>query len=85
MTLAVREDLVVIDSTAQPAGTCAACGQSIGVGEGVTALYGGRLLRFRCSGCLASFRLEPNRYISALDYCCSSDRCQESPASEWVL
>jgi len=84
--LAVREDLVVIDSTAQPAGTCAACGQSIGVGEGVTAIYGGRLLRFRCSGCLASFRIEPNLcYISALDYCCSSDRCQESPASEWAV
>ncbi len=85
MMLDAREDLVLIDSAAQPAGACAACGQSIGAGEGLTALYGGRLLRFRCSGCLTSFRREPGRYVATLDYCCSTDACAASPASEWVL
>jgi hypothetical protein len=85
VTLEAQDDLRVIDSTAQPAGTCAACGQSIGVGEGITALYGGRLLRFRCSGCLASFRSEPGRFVAARDYCCDTDTRVESPASEWVV
>ncbi len=85
MTLEARDDLLVIDSTDQPAGTCAACGQPMRAGEGITALYGGRLLRFRCSGCLASFRSEPERYVAARDYCCVTDTCVESPASEWVV
>jgi hypothetical protein len=83
--LDVREDLVLINSASQPAGACAACGQPIGAGEGITALYGGRLLRFRCSGCLASFLREPGSYVAASDFCCSADSCQESPASEWVV
>lgn len=83
--LDVAEDLVLIDSSGQPAAACAACGQPIGVGEGLTALYGGRLLRFRCSGCLASFCRDPDRYIAAEDYCCSTETCHESPASEWVI
>ena len=82
--LEVREDLVLIDSCYQPAGACVACGQPIGAGQGLTALYGGRLLRFRCSGCLASFRREPGRYVAARDNCCSTEAWQESPASEWV-
>jgi hypothetical protein len=81
----VRKDLVQIDSTAQPAGTCASCGQPIGAGEGITVQYGGWLLRFRCSGCLASFRSEPGHYVAARDYCCSAGTCEESPASEWAL
>ncbi len=71
--LDVREDFVVIDSSNQPAGACASCGQSIGAGEGITALCGGRLLRFRCSRCLASFRGEPGRYVPTSDYYCSAD------------
>jgi hypothetical protein len=83
--LDVREDLVLIDSSLQQAGTCAVCGKSVGEGEGITALYRGRLLRFRCSGCLASFRRGPERYAAARDYCCSTGTCEESPASEWAL
>jgi ribosomal protein L24E len=83
--LDVREDFVLIDSSNQPAGACASCGQSIGAGEGITVLCDGRLLRFRCSGCLASFRREPGRYVPTSDYCCSVDTCTESPASEWVI
>jgi hypothetical protein len=81
----VREDLVLIDSSHKPAGACAACGQPIGAGQGYTALHAGRLLRFRCSGCLASFRREPGRYVAAGDYCCTTDDCPESPASEWAV
>jgi hypothetical protein len=81
----VGEDLVLIDSSYQPAGTCAACGQPIAAGEGYAARYHGRLLRFRCSGCLDSFRREPERYVSADDYCCAIAGCDESPASEWVI
>jgi hypothetical protein len=83
--LDVAQDLVLIHSGGQPAGSCAACGQPIGAGEGLTALFGGRLLRFRCSGCLASFCRDPDRYIAADDYCCSTDARHESPASEWVI
>jgi ribosomal protein L24E len=83
--LDVREDLVLIDSTHQPAGACAACGQPIAAGEGITALYGGRLLRFRCSGCLDSFRRDPRTYAATHDYCCSTETCCESPATEWAI
>jgi hypothetical protein len=85
VTLEARDDLLVIDSTTQPAGTCTGCGQALGAGEGITALYGGRVLRFRCSGCLASFRSEPGRFVAAHDYCCDTDSRVESPASEWVV
>jgi hypothetical protein len=60
MMLDVRDDLVLIDSSLQPAGTCAVCGKPVGEGEVIRALYGRRIPRFRCSGCLALFRRDPS-------------------------
>ncbi|HEX7431247.1 MAG TPA: hypothetical protein VF293_03550 [Candidatus Limnocylindrales bacterium] len=83
--LAIREDLVLIDSSLQQAGTCAVCGKSVGEREGITALYRGRILRFRCSGGVARFRRDPEIYLGKTDECCPTGTCPQSPASEWVV
>ncbi len=51
-------ELAVVDSEGQPAATCATCGLPVSAGSGVTALFHGRTLRFRCAGCLSRFVLD---------------------------
>jgi len=82
--LAVRDGLVLIDSSLRRAGACAVCGKPVGEGEGITALHGGRILRFRCASCLERFRRDPERYIE-VGAGAANDGCGESPASEWVV
>jgi YHS domain-containing protein len=82
--LAVRDDLVPIDSRLQRAGACAVCGKPVDEGDGITALHRGRILRFRCAGCLERFRRDPERYLEG-GAGAATDGCGESPASEWVV
>ena len=58
------QDLVVVDSAAEAAATCVVCGNDIPAGEGVTARFGGRTLRFKCPGCMSRFAVDPDRYLS---------------------
>lgn len=76
--------LDVLDSTYQPAARCVVCGNDIGAGEGVTARYGDRTLRFKCPGCLARFRSDPDRFLADHQAgCCSDGDAGCSPQSEW--
>ena len=53
---------------------CLVCGNEIASGAGVTARYGNRILRFKCPGCLARFRANPDRYLtSGPTSCCEQD------------
>lgn len=67
------QDLVVVDSAAQAAATCAVCGNAIPAGEGVTARFGGRTLRFKCPGCMSRFAADPDRYLSEGSSSCCED------------
>ena len=58
------QDLVVVDSAAEAAATCVVCGNAIPAGEGVTARFGDRTLRFKCPGCMSRFAVDPDRYLS---------------------
>lgn len=75
-------DLVAVDSRAQGAALCTVCGNEIAAGEGVTARYGDRILRFKCPGCLARFRADPQRYLDGHVAGCCKDEADRSPASE---
>lgn len=78
-------DLIVVESTHQPAGDCIVCGNPIGAGEGRTARYNGMTLRFKCPGCVDRFRAEPGRYLAGHPAgCCTGERADASPASEWA-
>jgi len=57
-------ELGVINSTGQAAATCVVCGKDVAAGAGVTAQFDGRILRFRCPGCLTRFSANPERYLS---------------------
>lgn len=57
-------DLHVIDSASQGAATCVVCGKDIEAGAGVTALFHGRTLRFKCPGCLSRFAVDPDLYLA---------------------
>ena len=62
--MTVVRELVVLDAPDQGSATCLVCGNDISSGEGVTARYGDRTLRFKCPGCLSRFEADPERYLA---------------------
>jgi hypothetical protein len=58
---------------------CPVCGNDLEPGEGVTAEWEGRVLRFRCLGCLARFEADPARYLAGhTDPCGVQDEWDEA-------
>ena len=81
--MALDQQLVVLDSRDQPAASCAVCGNDIPAGEGVTARFQDRTLRFKCPGCYARFQGDPERYLAGQQQTCCDGEHHYSPASEW--
>jgi YHS domain. len=81
--MAIAPELIVVDSRYQPAARCLVCGNEIDVGQGVTAQYQGRTLRFKCPGCYARFETDPERYLAVHEEDCCNEGHESSPASEW--
>ena len=81
--MAMLSEVTVLDSSGQPAATCLVCGNDIPAGEGVTATYGDRLLRFKCPGCFSRFRADPEPFLSGHVAGCCGGAHDHSPASEW--
>ena len=81
--MAVAAKLVVVDSRYQPAARCLVCGYEIEEGEGVTAEYLGRTLRFKCPGCYVRFEANPDRFLAGHEPACCNEAHSGSPASEW--
>lgn len=83
-------DLVVVPSSDQSAAVCVVCGKEIAAGEGVTARFYDRTLRFKCPGCLSRFAVDPDHYLAAgPSSCCDDeDHAVQSAdlvsASEWL-
>lgn len=51
-----------------PLKTCLVSGDELGaMGETINALYGDRLIRFCCKGCLKSFNKNPAKFLPKLD------------------
>jgi len=75
--------LEVVDSRYRGAARCAVCGNQVDAGEGVTAIYRGRVLRFKCQGCVTRFERDPERFLGAPEPTCCGREEAESPASEW--
>ena len=51
-----------------PLKTCLVSGDELGgMGDTVNALYGGRLIRFCCKGCIKSFNKNPDQYLPKLE------------------
>jgi hypothetical protein len=70
----ITPDLLVVDSSPQGAATCVVCGQDIPAGAGVTALFHGRTLRFKCPGCLSRFAIDPDHYLTeGPSSCCDGE------------
>lgn len=66
--------IVIRNSTFEPAAHCVVCGNDIPAGEGLTARYGERTLRFKCPGCLNRFEADPDRYLAgAIGDCCGEE------------
>lgn len=82
MVIATRLEL--LDSLYREAATCLVCGNEIPAGEGVTATYRGRIVRFRCPDCLARFEAEPERFLAGHPGGCCQGQPGQSPASEWT-
>lgn len=78
-----QPEIVVVHSTYEPAARCVVCGNDIPAGEGITAWFGGRPMRFKCPGCLARFEAEPARYLGGHEAGCCGEKHAESFASEW--
>ena len=67
-----------------PAGPCVVCGSPIEAGGGLTAFHQGRMLRFKCAGCVARFVASPRHYLEAGPGDCCGPQGHPSPPSEWV-
>ena len=51
-----------------PLKTCLVSGDELGgMGDTVNALYGDRLIRFCCKGCIKSFNKNPGQYLPKLE------------------
>lgn len=75
-------EVLLLDSHYSGATSCLVCCSPIGAGEGFTAIFHGRVLRFKCAGCLSRFSADPERFISGhAAECC--DHQDSSPYSEW--
>jgi len=75
--------IVIRNSRLEPSATCLVCGHDIPAGEGLTARYGDRILRFKCPGCLSRFEADPERYLARQEQSCCDGEHDRSPASEW--
>lgn len=83
--MAIASDVIVVDSRLEPAARCLVCGNDVPTGEGMTAVYAGMRLRFRCPGCLTRFQADPDRYLAGHpEGCCRDEECA-SPISEWSV
>jgi len=70
---AVRE-LVLLNTNDRTFATCPVCGNEIAPGEGVTARYGERMLRFKCQGCVTRFQADPEPYLAGkVGGCCGGE------------
>lgn len=81
--MAIAPEIVVLDSRDQPAAVCIVCGNDIPAGEGVTASHDGRVLRFKCPGCLVRFEADPLPFLAGQTGGCCGGAHEHSPASEW--
>jgi hypothetical protein len=81
--MVIAPELIVVDSRGEPAASCVVCGNDILAGEGVTARYLGRTLRFKCRGCYGRFEADPQRYLAGQQLSCCAGEHDHSPASEW--
>ena len=51
-----------------PLKTCLVSGDALGgMGDTINALYGDRLIRFCCKGCIKSFNKNPGQYLPKLE------------------
>jgi YHS domain-containing protein len=51
-----------------PLATCVVSGERLGeMGEPVDHVYGNRLVRFCCKGCISSFEKNPTKYLATID------------------
>ena len=86
-------ELAVIDWGQQPAAPCATCGTLVPAGSGVTALFHGRTLRFRCGECYSRFVLDADHAPEAMPPSCCSGAASHEPEpdpattsySEWCI
>lgn len=91
--MSTPSSIVIGTSTFEPAARCVVCGNEIAAGEGLTARFGQRTLRFKCPGCLARFESDPDRYLDEFkrspEAYTGTDpdeypRADTSPCSEWT-
>ena len=75
--------IMIRNSTYEQAARCLVCGNDIPAGEGLTARFGARTLRFRCDGCLSRFEADPERYLAGHQAGCCNEDGAGSPSSEW--
>jgi hypothetical protein len=81
----VFDDLTFVGDPSAPAARCVVCGNHVEAGGGLSAIVDGRLLRFKCSGCVARFRADPERFLAGGPAGgCGGVHGHDSPASEWT-
>ncbi len=81
--MAIAPAFVVFDSRDQDAASCVVCGNAIAAGDGVTASFHGRTLRFKCPGCFARFQADPELFLTGHPAGCCNGQHDHSPATEW--
>lgn len=76
--------IITADPRLQVEASCLVCGNDIPTGEGLTATYGERTLRFKCPDCLARFETAPGRHLADSGTSCCKARHPSLPMSDWT-
>ena len=79
----IASELVVLDSANQTAAVCLVCGNDVAAGEGVTAVYRGQTIRFKCPRCFSRFEANPEPFLAGQTGGCCGGAHDHSPATEW--
>lgn len=68
-----------------PMTTCVTSGEKFGgdMGEPIDMVYGNRLVRFCCSGCIADFKKDPAKYLAKID-AAALEASKKNPPKEGV-
>lgn len=80
------EQIVAQQLSSYPLETCPVSGEKLGsMGEPVNHVYGNRLVRLCCSGCVEKFRADPAAYISKLDAAVVEKQGAQYPTATCVV
>jgi hypothetical protein len=80
-TKKLDDAIVTVQKPTYPLSTCVVSGDTLGrMGEPVEYVYGNRLVRLCCSGCISALNKDPEKYLEMINVAATPVKAAETPA-----